>query len=268
MKSRWVKAVATVLGAVVLSTLGIYASDTLRGIDSKLNFAGVKNAGLCNEGAIPLKTDSGVICVDSYEASPSVNCPHRSLSNTVQSEQNANSADCYAASVEGAQPWSYVSLPQAQRMCASAGKRLPTSDEWYDIALGTNPDECTINGNSVSKTGNETCISGIGVYDAVGNVWEWVDESITGNTFHDRELPEEGYVTSVDANGVAVTSAQSPDMLYGEDYFWSKEEGVFGMIRGGFYGSNADAGLYTINASVLTTFATQGVGFRCVEDLL
>ena len=79
-------------------------------------------------------------------------------------------------------------------------------------------------------------------------------------------LPEEGYVTSVDAQGLAITSATTPDDMYGRDYVWSKTEGVFGMIRGGFYGSNQDAGLYTVNASVQTNFATQGVGFRCVKD--
>ena len=39
------------------------------------------------------------------------------------------------------------------------------------------------------------------------------------------------------------------------------------MIRGGFYGSEDDAGLYTANTSVETSFASQGVGFRCVEDI-
>jgi hypothetical protein len=40
------------------------------------------------------------------------------------------------------------------------------------------------------------------------------------------------------------------------------------MIRGGFYSSGEDAGLYTINASIPTSFATQGIGFRCVQDLI
>lgn len=269
MKTRWVKGTATVIGAIALSTLGIFAADSLQGIEGGIqNFAGAGKSGICTEGMVPTKIDGSVLCVDVYEASPSTVCPHKALTNVVQSEQNANTKDCYAASVKDAEPWNYISLPQAQRMCAGAGKRLPTSKEWYHIALGTNDDTCTTQGTSMSPTGNESCVSTIGAYDVIGNVWEWVDESIVGNMHEGRVLPKEGYVTAVDASGIALTSAESADDLYGKDYFWSKEEGVFGMIRGGFYGSNEDAGLYTTNASVPTSFATQGVGFRCVEDKL
>ncbi len=269
MKSNWAKGIGTVVGAIILSTLGIFASDSLQGIDSRINnLAGVQNAGVCNEGSVALKMDSGIICVDVYEASPSVNCPHAQLKNIIESEQNANAPDCYAASVKGAIPWNYISLPQAQRMCAGAGKRLPRSTEWYRSVIGTNSETCIIRSSTIEKTGTEACISGIGVHDAIGNVWEWVDENVNGNTFDGRQLPQEGYVTGVDANGIAITSGTSADQLYGTDYFWSKEEGIFGMIRGGYYGSNQDAGLYTVNASVSTAFATQGVGFRCVKDVL
>jgi formylglycine-generating enzyme required for sulfatase activity len=102
----------------------------------------------------------------------------------------------------------------------------------------------------------------------VGNVWEWVNETVSGKTYRDRPLPDEGYVYEADAGGIAITTqTDSGSELYGKDYFWSKSDGVFGMIRGGFYGSGDDAGLYTINASVPTNFATQGVGFRCVMSV-
>ncbi len=268
MKNRWVKGIATVCGAVALSTLGIYASDTLRGIDGNLGQLAGSRGDVCAKGMTPIRVQGNTLCVDIYEASPSDTCPHTTLSSVVQSEQNANTSDCYAVSVVNATPWNYVSLSQAQRMCAQGGKRLPTSEEWYHVALGTNADTCVIDSNGIQTTGTEACVSGVGAYDAIGNVWEWVDAQVVGNTYENRGLPPEGYVTSVDASGVAVTSADSADELYGRDYFWSKTEGVFGMIRGGFYGSDDDAGLYTINASVLTNFATQGVGFRCVEDVL
>jgi hypothetical protein len=269
MKSRLLKSIGVGLGALVLSTVGIFASDTIQGIDGGFsNLAGVKNTGICKEGASPLKVDGNTICVDMYEASPSEKCPHKVLSNALQSEENAKSSECYAATVKGANPWNYIALPQAQRMCAGAGKRLPTSKEWYRIALGTNPDTCTINSKGAQPTGTDKCVSSAGAFDVVGNVWEWVDETVTNRSFDNRELPEEGYVTSVDANGVAISSSEVADELNGKDYFWSGTEGVFGMIRGGFYGSNQDAGLYTVNASVPTSFASQGVGFRCVADVL
>ncbi len=268
MKTRWVKGIATVFGAILLSTLGIFASDSLRGVDLQLgSLSGSQKNGICNEGSAPLRVDGATICVDLYEASPSRDCPHQELSNMLHSEQNVSTENCYATSVSGAVPWNFVSLPLAQRACSSAGKRLPTSKEWYQIALGTNPDTCTIEGSDPKGTGNTSCIATSGAYDAIGNVWEWVNESVVGNSFDSRKLPQEGYVDSVDAQGIAITVADSPDDLYGKDYFWSKEEGVFGMIRGGFYGSRQDAGLYTINAAVSTSFASKGVGFRCVEDV-
>lgn len=267
MQSKWIKGILTVCGAVLLSTLGIFAADSLQGIEGSIGqIAGVKKAEICMKGSVPITVHGRVLCVDMYEASPSEKCPHKTLANVVQTEENTSMSECYGASVPDTIPWNYVTLTQAQHICAGAGKRLPTSEEWYSSALGTNPDTCTIHNNVMEHTGNKTCVSTAGVYDTVGNVWEWVDEEVVGNTFNGRPLPEEGYVTSVDAQGIAVTSGSAPDDMYGKDYLWSKTEGVFGMIRGGFYGSNQDAGLYTANVSVPTNFATQGVGFRCVKD--
>ena len=43
--------------------------------------------------------------------------------------------------------------------------------------------------------------------------------------------------------------------------------GVRGMIRGGFYGSGEDAGIFAQNMSVALDSRTAGIGFRCVKDL-
>lgn len=268
MKGKLIKGGLTVLGAVVISTLGIFASDRMQGIDREL--VGLSSGGVggaCPSDMTLVETSGGKLCVDIYESSASIDCPHPDPENIIESEENANADNCYAASAPKKLPWRFISLPQAQRMCAEAGKRLPTSDEWYRLALGTEPAACAINERAVRETGNEECRSSADVYDTIGNVWEWIDVTIVDQEYDDRKLPEEGYVASVDASGVAITSSASADMLYGDDYFWSKGEGVFGMIRGGFYGSGDDAGLYAVNASVPTSFASQGVGFRCVEDV-
>jgi len=254
------------IGALGLSTIGIFASDMMQGIDSGVgNLAALNSAGNCPQGMVLYKGSAMTICVDMYEASVPESCPLRDPKNVIESEKNASTNGCYAASVEEAAPWTYITLSQAQRVCAMSGKRLPTSDEWYMIALGTNGEECNVNGNAPRNAMGSGCVSSLGAYDMVGNVWEWVDETVQGRTYADRELPVEGYVREADASGVAIsTDPESADVLYGKDYFWSKEDGTFGMLRGGFYGSGEDAGLYTINASVPTNFATQGVGFRCV----
>lgn len=269
MKGKLIKGALTVLFASVLSVVGIFASDALQGIDSGIkNLANVGSSNMCPQGMVPIKGNTNVICVDAYEASASEACPNKKPSNIIESEKNANTKECYAASIKGAVPWTFISLPQAQRMCAGAGKRLPTSDEWYQIALGTDPSLCVIRSPHPQDTGTEECLSSVGVYDAVGNVWEWVNETVQGNEWAGRTLPDTGYVASVDAAGIAITTDGAPQELYGADYFWSKQDGVFGMLRGGFFGSENDAGLYTVNASVPTDFASQGVGFRCVEDVL
>lgn len=252
---------------MVFSTIGIFAADTLRGVDRDFGALSHDGGGGCPSGMIAYTVSGNSICVDMYEASPSTQCPYLIPQSALESERNAGVEGCYAASVPSKTPWSFISLPQAQRMCAGAGKRLPTSEEWYHIALGTSVESCVIKATMPEVTGTASCVSGGGVFDAVGNVWEWVDETIVGNSFDGRILPDEGYVSSVDASGVAITSSREKNELYGADYIWSKSDGVFGMIRGGFYGSETDAGLYTINASVQTSFASQGVGFRCVEDV-
>ena len=256
----------SIIGALVITALGIDAADTLQGSDGTMLAQLIKrDTPACPVGMQAVDTIPGISCLDLYESSPASSCPHATLKNTLESEENVSTPGCAAASVQGVEPWTYISLAQAQRACASAGKRLPTAAEWYRIALGSEGQTCITNAKTIQKTGTATCIASSGAYDAVGNAWEWIDGQVTNGTYDGRTLPNNGYVSSVDANGIAVTSTDAPDALYGNDYLWSKTDGVYGMIRGGFYGSGDDAGLYTLNAAVPAGFAAQGVGFRCVK---
>ena len=269
MKSRFIKGGLIGLGALAISTLGIFASDALQGIDSRMgNLASLNGRGACPQGMALYKGAETALCVDIFEASPAPSCPYKTPKNSIESEKNVATIGCYPASIDKMAPWTYITLTQAQRVCAEAGKRLPSSDEWYALALGTDIAPCNTESTEPRIAGPSSCISSAGVHDMVGNVWEWVNETVTGSEYRGRALPPEGYVGEADASGIAITTAtDAGSELYGDDYFWSKTEGVFGMIRGGFYGSGADAGLYTVNASVPTNFATQGVGFRCVMTL-
>ncbi len=167
-------------------------------------------------------------------------------------------------------PWRFVSLTQAQQLCARAGKRLPTNDEWYRAVSGsTDTASCAIDtGGSPVPTGSSSCIAPSGVHDMVGNVWEWIDETVTDGRYDERTLPASGYVSLVDAEGVVVsTTANEPSAEFGEDYAWVDETGLRGILRGGFYGSGADAGVFAQNLSVPLDFRSAGVGFRCVKDI-
>lgn len=53
----------------------------------------------------------------------------------------------------------------------------------------------------------------------VGNVWEWVNETVTEGKFEDREMPEQGFVVSADEKGIANETAIDPDANYYHDYF-------------------------------------------------
>lgn len=39
------------------------------------------------------------------------------------------------------------------------------------------------------------------------------------------------------------------------------------MMRGGFYRSGEDGGIYSIHADIEPTFSSGAIGFRCVIDL-
>jgi formylglycine-generating enzyme required for sulfatase activity len=209
----------------------------------------------------------GVSCVDLFEASPSERCPHTLPKSPIETQRNIDSADCRSVSVPDALPWSFVTRDQAMQFCARSGKRLPTGEEWYALVLGSADTEsaCNVKTQERSLTGSyKSCIAPSGAYDLVGNVWEWVVDDVVMNTWNNRQLPENGYVQQVDASGVPLQTGEEGNLIFGNDYFWSPSTDASGMIRGGYYDSGSDAGIYTVHADTLTTAASAGIGFRCV----
>ncbi len=271
---RWVKGIGIGLIAVVLSTLGISASDTLRGVSGSLVGLALKGNEIvgCATGSAHVVAGGRDICVDLYEASPDALCPNQDPKNLQETERNLAVGSCAPISKSGTLPWRFVNLSQAQRACAAAGKRLLSNEEWYRAALGTPADEkvCGPQGgrSDSAQTAGESpeCVSTTGAYDMIGNVWEWVDGQVESGSYRDRVLPNAGYVTGVDQDGVALSTGEGADELYGKDYMWQDPSGIRGMLRGGFYGNGEDAGLYALNASVDLGFGSAGIGFRCVSE--
>lgn len=277
-KSRLWKGLLVVLFSTGLTTLAIYASDNFRNPDSLI--AGVggagKNAEHCPPEMAYIPTDGGY-CIDKYEVSTGESCQRRDPANEFETKINLTDTQCMPASQKGSRPWVNVPLHEALAVCAKAGKRLPTNKEWYRASLGT-PDivapedqtACALGktGQSQSDAGgtHSRCVSSYGVYDMVGNVWEWVDGQIENGRYGQRELPGEGYVDEVDVDGVASKVATSSNQVFGEDYLYIDRSGIRGMIRGGFWSLKEKAGIFNINATIPTSFVGNAVGFRCAKD--
>jgi formylglycine-generating enzyme required for sulfatase activity len=153
---------------------------------------------------------------------------------------------------------------------------LPTALEWYRAALGT-PDrngawgaeDCNLASreDAPDLTGSRPlCVSVSGAFDMVGNVWEWVEETIDEGSLDGRTLPPQGYIAGIDERGIPIATDEfAADQAYFDDYFWIESSGVRAMIRGGFWRSQTDGGQYTINAAVPPTFTGDAIGFRCAR---
>lgn len=271
------KSLLVVIAAVLLTTAAVRASDSVMLAHSGL-VAGVGESGMsahCPKDMAYVPTAQGGFCIDRFEASPGDACGTVNPKNQFETIANMGKPSCVPTSLQNRDPWVYVTLSQAIELCARVGKRLPSNNEWYRAALGT-PD--TVEGQELpcvlgktgagnaEKTGtHDSCVSSYGAYDMVGNVWEWVDTNIIDGTYMGRMLPDEGYVTEADVDGVPVAVAATSSAAFHDDYFSVNREGVRGMFRGGFWSMTEKAGVFAINATIPTSFVGVAVGFRCVQ---
>lgn len=268
MLMKVLKVGSVIFGAVLITALTIDASDTLSGRGGTM-LAGIigTKSEFCPVGMKHVQAALTFSCVDEFELAAKADCPVTRPQNQFDTEVNISKADCLAASSAEGEPWRYINREQAAVMCARSAKRLPTATEWYQFSLGTPTKACNIVGGGVTRgdTYNE-CVSAVGVRNAVGNLWEWVTDDVINGVYQGRDLPPTGYVIQVDNGGVAtVTEVEKQTNTEEQNYFWMEPSGSFGMIRGGFYGSRSDAGVFTLHAHTAPTFTGAAIGFRCVQ---
>lgn len=231
----------------------------------------------CPADMVFLTSDHGGFCMDKFEISLSEECPFPQPSSRLESQANIEKPDCRPLSVEGATPWTNISQDQAIRACAKLGKRLPTNNEWQQAALGTNDkddqwtgEDCHVASNWNNQPGltgsGKNCVSYAGAYDMIGNVWEWVNNSIDDGKYDGRELPKEGYVNGIDTkDSFPSDTSATPDPIYYNDYYWIKNTENRGVVRGGYWDNKADAGQYAVYAVTKKEDVGKAIGFRCAK---
>jgi formylglycine-generating enzyme required for sulfatase activity len=128
-----------------------------------------------SDGNIPYEVTVKTICVDIYEVTQK----------KYQSIMGYNPSHFKGVS---SRPVDNVTWLQAKTFCNKMGKRLPTEWEWEN-ATGSqnsksyywgnkfNAEFAWFNGNSSSRTNpvGQKKPNSLGLYDMVGNVWEWTD---------------------------------------------------------------------------------------------
>lgn len=264
----WYKLPVILGGALIVTALGIDAADTTQGSRSTLLasvFSATQAPRACSEGMTPVWFETGVVCVDVYEASVSDLCIHREPTGEVYTEDNLKDGDCVPQSVPRALPWRFVTRTQAEQLCARAGKQLITPAVWYNAALGVIENDCNSAGTLAPTGSFAGCVSGVGARDMVGNVWEWVQGDVQAGVFAGTQLPDSGYVSLVDSVGIALETTQVGTSTFASDYIWTSATGTTAVLRGGFYGGRSDTGIYTVHAGVRSDFASAAVGFRCMQ---
>jgi formylglycine-generating enzyme required for sulfatase activity len=262
------------LGAMVLATAALHAGDGSTALRHSLTALVSGGPAECPQHMVLVEGGAKPFCIDRFEVSAGSSCPYDNPQSIRDSARNLARSGCVPVARQGETPWRFISRHQAQQACASAGKQLPNNEQWYHAALGSPAGvrarkHCNLSGDGgePAPTGEyERCVSRAGTYDMIGNVWEWVRGMANNGAFDGRPLPERGYVAQADAAGLPTQTATSAQPAYANDYTWIAHSGTRGMMRGGFYRSGADGGLYSMNAARKPDYAGQAVGFRCVQQ--
>jgi formylglycine-generating enzyme required for sulfatase activity len=268
----WLRNLTVIIIAVVITAVGIKASDNLSVKNKRSG-----SPDLCPDDMVYVTSVGGGFCLDKYEAAAGSDCPYVDPKNQSDTRINLSSSDCQPQSKGGLIPWRYISQDQAAVACAKAGKRLPTNKEWLQAGLGTPDmamnwgiDDCQVASNWTSQPGSsgsgKNCISSAGAYDMAGNVWEWVDGTVSDGIFNGNQLPLSGYIDSTDGAGLpGLTNPDTPNENYNNDYFWIKNSGLRAIARGGYWNNKADAGQYAVYIVAAPSAVESGIGFRCAK---
>jgi len=255
----------------------------------------------CPEGMVYINKLNGY-CIDKYEASVwNADGTWNLTSNTsawasATWSATAIAAGAYANSTPNVYPWVFINQTDARIACSRAGKHLCTDSEWlgaanirgqyYNLPTGANSanvlpsgasdsSACVTyeaadcdwadspNGGDACMTGSHvSCVSAEGVYDMVGNVWEWTNETV------DVTNPEGsvGYKYANSSGGWQNTTGVET-AIYGNDgVYFPLSVGGRAVARGGTWDNGAIAGPFSANLNYAPSVTGYGIGFRCCSS--
>ena len=292
-----------ILGLTTTTTLVIAATVSLSDLFSPgevLSAAKLNSSVDAFKACPPNMVKSGTICVDKYESSvwqiastntaliehirkgtvtldelqttgstQQVGLSNGDIeANTIYGclQTGSGCTNIYSVSVPGVLPSRFITWFQAGAACRNASKRLPTNAEWQVAALGT-PDgtECVISNTAPQVIGNRpNCVSDIGAFDMVGNVWEMTADWVQGNN------------VPWDTTLRYTTGEYGQDVIGGNNLnsvdqnLQSKNQSFNGfpsvVLRGGsFTTTGSGSGVYSYNSEIGPDQTdSQSLGFRCV----
>ena len=215
----------------------------------------------------------GGYCIDQYEASHSdaTYCANNSSTDSCQSKIGTSNI---AASVANRIPWVLVTQVDANAACGRAGKRLCTSAEWlgaanlngqtYNLSDAVTDANCVVSttfsctthsigygsacntGSNKDRNAPSNCKSREGVFDLIGNVWEWTLETV--NVSPSANLNSWHYPN--DSTNPTLWNNSSPSARYGNDgiYLGSYRDG-HGVLRGGAFNNTSQSGFFAMDLS-------------------
>jgi hypothetical protein len=237
-------------------------------------------AGLQDLTCPPDAVRSGPTCIDKYEASvyeipPGNTATIAKIKNGTVTEAELDAAgfqrgvasadygagcppngngckNFYAVSIPGVPPSAFITWFQAAAAARNAGKRLPTNAEWQAAALGTpdpgaspGPADCNTTSGDPSLTGaRANCVSDVGAFDMVGNLYERV------------------------ADWVPQSTGCVPALFAGDDNCLAGAGTTIGpgaLLRGGGFINGTAAGVFAVDGRVTPLGAGFGVGFRATR---
>jgi hypothetical protein len=238
----------------------------------------------------------GGYCIDKWEAhavSGSTDEPFGSVTSTTTTS-NILSGGGYAGSAQGESPWTYISQTQAKAACENADKYLCSNDQWQAAAnihgvvynlpadLGGSPNFCVTNSMTDCSSGSfgagygSACLSGYysgglnncssseGVFDMVGNVWEWVDEVWSFSIPSGCSSWAWCYLRD---DGTWSSSTSGSTAVYGNDgTYFSATYSSRALRRGGSWSRAGDAGVFAVDLRYYASHADNGFGFRCCSS--